>query len=157
MHQKNPIFTSFSIIHFSLLLYLEPLWMKSKVREIVREPLTYAGASQWLSGKGSDYDTGDKRHTGSIPGLGRFPGEGNGNPLQCSWLGNTLDRGAWQVTVRGVTKSWTRLSTYPLNHHTCLVSVWCSVVSMGFVYSQNFRSVAADPCLRESFSRPPTN
>ena len=96
--------------------------MKSKVRETVQEPLTYAGASQWLSGKGSDYDTGDKRDTGSIPGLGRLPGEGNGNPLQYSWLGNTLDRGAWQVTVHGVTKSWTWLSTYSLNHHTCLAS-----------------------------------
>ena len=70
MHQKNPIFTSFSIIHFPLFLYSEPLWMKSKV---AREPLTYAGASQWLRGRGSDYDTGDKRGMGSIPGLGRFP------------------------------------------------------------------------------------
>ena len=45
---------------------------------------------------------------GSIPGSGRFPGEGNGNPLQYSCLGNHMDRGAWwAVTVHGVTKSWT--------------------------------------------------
>ena len=37
----------------------------------------------------------------SIPGLGRSPGEGNGNPLQYSCLGNHMDRGAWQVTVHG--------------------------------------------------------
>ena len=37
---------------------------------------------------------------GSIPGLGRSPGEGNGNPLQCSCLGNPMDRGAWQATVQ---------------------------------------------------------
>ena len=44
---------------------------------------------------------------GSIPGLGRFSGEGNGNPLQYSCLGNPIDRGASQATVHGVAKSWT--------------------------------------------------
>ena len=43
----------------------------------------------------------------SISGLGRSPGEGNGNPLQYSCLENTMDRGAWQGTVHGVAKSWT--------------------------------------------------
>ena len=47
---------------------------------------------------------------GLIPGLGRSPGEENGNPLQYSRLGNLMDRGAWQATVNGVTKSWTQLS-----------------------------------------------
>ena len=40
-----------------------------------------------------------------IPGLGRSPGEGNGNPLQYSCLGNSMDRGAWQTTAHGVAKS----------------------------------------------------
>ena len=44
---------------------------------------------------------------GSIPGSGRSPGGGNGNPLQCSCLENSMDRGAWQATVHGVTKSQT--------------------------------------------------
>ena len=44
---------------------------------------------------------------GLIPGLGRSPGEGNGNPLQHSCLENPMDRGAWWVTVHGVSKSWT--------------------------------------------------
>ena len=44
---------------------------------------------------------------GSIPGLGRSPGEGNGNPLQYSCLENPMDGGAWQATVCGVTKSLT--------------------------------------------------
>ena len=48
--------------------------------------------------------------TGSIPGSGRSPGEGNGYSLQYSWLGNPVDRGTWQTRVHGVTKSWTRLS-----------------------------------------------
>ena len=47
---------------------------------------------------------------GSIPALVRFPGEGNGNPLLYSCLGNTVDRGAWQATVHEVTKSQTQLS-----------------------------------------------
>ena len=44
---------------------------------------------------------------GSIPGLGRSPGEGNGYLLQYSGLENSMDRGAWQAIVHGVTKSWT--------------------------------------------------
>ena len=47
---------------------------------------------------------------GLIPGLGRSPGEGNGNPLQYSCLENSMDRGAWWASVHGITKSWTRLS-----------------------------------------------
>ena len=44
------------------------------------------------------------RDQGSIPGLGRSPGKGNGNPLQYSFLGNPMDRGAWRTTFHGVTK-----------------------------------------------------
>ena len=44
------------------------------------------------------------RDLGSIPGLGRSPGEGNGNPLQYSCLENPMDRGAWRATVYGVTE-----------------------------------------------------
>ena len=46
---------------------------------------------------------------GLVPGLGRPSGEGNGYPLQYSCLENSMDRGAWQVTVHGVTESWKRL------------------------------------------------
>ena len=47
---------------------------------------------------------------GLIPGSGRSPGEGNGNPLQYSFLEDSMDRGAWQATALGVTKSWTGLN-----------------------------------------------
>ena len=50
---------------------------------------------------------GDARHTGSIPGLERSPGEGNSNLLQYSCPENSMDRGAWWVTFHGVAKSWT--------------------------------------------------
>ena len=57
-------------------------------------------------GKESTCSAGD---LGSIPGSGRFPGEGNGNPLQYSCQ-NPMDRGAWRAAVHGITKSWTQLS-----------------------------------------------
>ena len=55
-------------------------------------------------------------HLVSIPGSGRSPGEGNGNPLQYSCLENPLDGGAWQTAVHGVTQSWTRLSDFTFFH-----------------------------------------
>ena len=57
-------------------------------------------------------NAGNTRDSGLIPGLGRSPGEGNGNPLQYSCLENPMDRGAWEATVYGVTKSQTRLSDF---------------------------------------------
>ena len=58
-------------------------------------------------GKESACNAGD---ADLIPGLKRSPGERNGNPLQYSYLGNPMDRRAWQATGHGVTKSQTRLS-----------------------------------------------
>ena len=60
-------------------------------------------------GKASAYNAGDPSST---PGLGRSPGEGNGNPLQYSCLKNPIDGGAWQATVHGVAKSRTRLRDF---------------------------------------------
>ena len=54
---------------------------------------------------------GDAKDVGSIPGSGKSPGAGNGNPLQYSCLENSMERGAWQAKVNGVTKNWTQLST----------------------------------------------
>ena len=65
------------------------------------------GFSGNLDSKESAYNAGN---LGSIPGLGRSPGGGHGNPLQYFCLENPMDRGAWWATVHEVTKSWTRLS-----------------------------------------------
>ena len=54
--------------------------------------------------------TGNARDPYYIPGLGRSPGEGNGNPLQYSCLGNPMDRGGGWAVVHRVAKSWTQLS-----------------------------------------------
>ena len=54
-----------------------------------------------------------------IPGSGRSPGGGHGNPLQYSCLENPKDRGAWWVTVHRVAKSWTRLKQLSTAQHAC--------------------------------------
>ena len=59
-------------------------------------------------------NTGDARDLGSLLGLGRSSGVGNGTPLQNSCLENSMDRRAWQVTVHGVTTSQTQLSVHTL-------------------------------------------
>ena len=69
-----------------------------------KETFIFQGFPCSSVGKESACSTGD---LGSIPGLGRFPGEGNGNPLQYSCLKNPMDRGAWQATVHGVAKGQT--------------------------------------------------
>ena len=69
-----------------------------------------------LGYKASACNVGDP---GSIPGSGRSPGEGNGNPLQYSCLENPMDRGAWRTTVHGVSKSRTQLSNFTV---ICLLS-----------------------------------
>ena len=60
-----------------------------------------------LSGKEPPAKAEDTADLGSVPGSGRSPGEGSGNPLQYSCLENLMDRGAWQASDHGVTKNWT--------------------------------------------------
>ena len=71
---------------------------------------------------------GDIRDAGSVPGLGRSPGGGHGNPLQYSCLDNPMDRGTWRATVHGVAKSRTRLERLSMQHakHTrgFLLETW---------------------------------
>ena len=69
--------------------------------------LTIKGLPGGSDGKESACNAGD---WSSIPGSGRSPGEGNGNPFQYSCLGNSMDRRAWQATVQEVTDSQTLLS-----------------------------------------------
>ena len=69
----------------------------------------------------------DAKDMRSIPGSGRSPGGGNGNPLQYSCLGNPMDRGAWLAIVHGVAKSQTHLSTH-VHTHTQNQSVYIEEV-----------------------------
>ena len=75
------------------------------------------GLPQWLSGKESTCNAGD---AGSTPGLGRSPGEGNGNSLQFSCLGNPMDSRVWRATDHGVTKESD--TTWQLNNSNFILS-----------------------------------
>ena len=70
-------------------------------------------------------NAGDLRDSVLVPGPGRSPGEGQGNPLQYSCLENPMDRGAWRATVHKIAKSWTqlkRLSTHINFTHPHIIS-----------------------------------
>ena len=66
--------------------------------------VVFLGLPRWRSSKESACNAGDAGDMSLIPGLGKCPREGNGNPLQYSCLGNFMNRGAWWATVYGVTK-----------------------------------------------------
>ena len=80
-----------------------------QTQQLIFSYTCFKGFPGGSEGKASAYNAGD---LGSIPGLGRSPGEGNGNPLQYSCLENPMDGGAWGATVHGVAKSRTRLSDF---------------------------------------------
>ena len=88
----------------------------------VRTWVSYTGRqilchlSHTLVVKNLPVNPGDIRDEGSVPGLGRFPGGGHGNPPQYSYLENSKDRGVWHTTVHRVAKSWTLLKQ--LSMHT---------------------------------------
>ena len=84
---------------------------------MAKQEMDFPGGSE---GKASAHNAGDP---GSIPGSGRSPGEGNGNPLQYSCLENPMDGGAWQATVHGVAKSQTRLSDFTHKQEMARVNI----------------------------------
>ena len=87
----------------------------------------YIGLSRWLSGKESALQCG---RPGFDPWIGKIPGGGQDNPLQYSWLGNSMDRGVWQATVHRVIKSQRWLKWLSLHIYTCIsmhgLSSWLS-------------------------------
>ena len=75
-------------------------------------------------------NTGDVRDTDSIPGLGRSPGGGLGNPLQYSCLENPMDRGAWWAMVHRATKSWTQLKRLSMHACTMLLTLFIRMIDL---------------------------
>ena len=103
----------------------------------------------WLSDKVSTCQCRRCWRWGSIPGLGRSPGVGNGNLLQHSCLGNPMDRGAWRVTVHGAAKSWIWLSTHTQMFVIKIVDiVLCTIVlfSSCFLVIMHHFVVIQSPC-----------
>ena len=82
-----------------------------------------SGAFGFLGGSEGKVSACSAGDPGSIPGSGRFPGEGNGNPLQYSCLENSMEGGAWKATAHGVAKSRTRLSDFPFLSNDYTVEV----------------------------------
>ena len=96
-------------------------------------------------------NVGDTRDLGSIPGLGRSPGAGNGNSLQYSCLGNPMDRGAWWAPIHGVAKSRTRLSSTTTTTAGCnspnrLVWLSLKLVVLINLQSESVRSTNDSMC-----------
>ena len=87
---------------------------------------------------------------GLIPGSGRSPGEGNGNPLQYSCLENPNDRGAWQAIVHGVANSWTRLNDFTFFFRVWKLTTLDIIKDFCIVSSQIF-SGWIFKCLRVSY------
>ena len=83
---------------------------------------------------------GNTRDTVLIFGSRRFPGGGNGNPLQCSCLENPMDRGTWQATVHGVAKSWTWMDPVSMHAHEMdtFIMTDCKLYSVMSIGSKNF-------------------
>ena len=101
-HPNHPLATSLPPL---LRLLLFPFF---KVMPTMYSMVKNPGASATASGK-----------AGLIPGLGRYPGEGNGDSLKYSCLENSMDRGAWRAPVHGVTKSQTWVSNWECMHAPC--------------------------------------
>ena len=115
-------------------LWLSPVAAKSRIskgtlKNVFSVAKLYYGLPRWGSGKDPACNAGDTRDVGLIPGLGRPPRRGSGNPFQYSCLENSMDRGTWWATVHGSHKESDR------TEHTCLTSLTSSHV-MWYVYTQ---------------------
>ena len=125
-----------------------PTWDRNRLgKERKDSHHTFPGKADIVNGgefpggtviKNPSASAGDTQDTGSISQLGRCPGEGNGNPLQYSWLENHMDRGAWRTTVHGVIRSSNSTDPastrdYPVTYLSVYLSlsgdICCSVVS----------------------------
>ena len=82
---------------------IKPVWHWPGMNKLIVTRMSFPGGSDC---KESACKVGD---LGSVPGSGRFPGEGNGYVLQYPYLENSMDRQIWWATVHGVAKSWTQL------------------------------------------------
>ena len=127
--------------------------------------LLWMGLSWWLSGKESACNAGDPEHMGWIPGSGRSPGWGHGNPLQCSCLKNPMDRGAWWVAVHRGGKSWTQpkqlrrhVTLNTTKGHSFLHNSFVFSITTGlFLKLASCLSSSHDPSQRTSEKKSPRN
>ena len=116
---ENDLLVAVKTMHFQtrtwIWLYVDDhCGLGDEISSLQAAALGFSGSPVY---KESACNAGD---LGSIPGMGRYPGEGNGYPLQYSCLENPMDRGAWWATDHGVAKSQTRLSVFTFTFfHSC--------------------------------------
>ena len=128
-HGFHPLRSLYIDHTFALQLYLENssgIWFLSWGYALI-------GFPRRLSGKESACSAGDTGDLGLIPGLGRSPRGGYGNPLHYFCLENFMDRGAWPATVHGVAKSQTQLKWLSMHTHICILitkisSLWWETI-----------------------------
>ena len=142
IHTKN--FNFAQNLGYNLLLQKESVLSISFIFKIYFYFLLEYWFPRWLSDK---YPPTNARDSGSIPGLGRSPGEGNGNPLQYSCLDNPMDRGAWGLQPMGSQRvgcDWAHTCTHAHTHvrvrtHTadlqCCVSFTCTAKWVSYIYT----------------------
>ena len=99
------------------------------LRKSAPSPVSWASQVA-LVVKNPPVNAGDTRDTGSTPGLGRCPGGEQGNPLQYSFLENSMDRGAWGTMVHGVTKS--QMGLKRLSNAHC--ELWARFICFGLFF-----------------------
>ena len=117
------------------------LWLRHKNCEnctVFALSLYHLGFPGGSDGKESAYNSGN---LGSIPGSRRSPGEGNGNPPQCSCLENPMDREAWWATVHGITQSQTWLSNFHM-YHRSNIYVYVHFFGIGCMYFLTFMTLS---------------
>ena len=125
---------------FNKAIFYWSFWFTAKLSKRYRD-FPYIPCATHAVAKNLPANAGDMGDVGSIPGLGRSPGGGDGNPLQYPCLKNFLDRRSWQGAAHGVAESWTRLSaqakppsllTPPLEWYPCYTWWICFDTSHSF-------------------------
>ena len=132
-----------ALSEFFCLPAISPPWLSLEISWWAFQ-FPYAWAPGFPHGSVVENQPDNARNVGSIPGSGRSPREGNGNPLQHSCLGNPMDRGAWQGTIHGVaeesdTTQWLNTNTPGLH---CLDPWVCNPAQMFLLYKAPWQSLS---------------
>ena len=103
------------------------------------------GLPRWCSGKESPANARGTRDASTIPGSGRSPGEGDGNPFQFSCLGNPMNRGACWATIHRVAKNWTRLKWLSTHTYRAQVHLQYNTLQLKVIPGEGLRSEILNP------------
>ena len=117
MLSADPDTRGFSFIHSASIYHIHTSYMASLEAQTVEHLSVMQETCVQSLGQEDPADAGNLRDLGLIPGSGRSPRGGHGNPLQYSHLKNFMDTGAWRVIIHRVEKSWTQLKRLSTHTH----------------------------------------